>query len=554
MLPAKNVWKKILQAYIRNMSSEIRISKRAKKVVADDGSSLSWEGVLLIPPVQEGEDSAREFLRLADDMGLADAIKKLKGQFYSVYEDSRGDRFAFVDNGGYFHAFYSDKLVSSDFADFLKSDDYGISDIDPAHMTSLLREGQVYFGKTPLADVEGLKSEDIIVSRHNSTGLESLKKGLGKIFIFDDDTRPLDEIIGESLESFRGRKIAVDLTGGLDSRFTLSFLIERDIPFVAFAHAVPGHPDVEIPKKLAEICGFEFRPLFFDSKELPDYADEMLADMNYLHNTIFYYSNYRMNRLLSSEGFDLRIKSTFGGWLRDFWMLSDWPFCRRKNPNLERLYKTRMKTKAYPNLLANTPLEEFDKNYDAKNIELLNENFSRSPAYLANEAAMFELRGKAMGGIILTSDNRQIPSYAILGDFDVLHSSANLGYSNKRMHRFFRRQVSSISKELGRIRTDRGQSMNSHNAAILFDRGVLVFDLMGRIYRKIRYYATGKSVKEPLEKSEFKDAIRMLPQFPPALKLLQENKFINPTLDEADITTGKIGNIIAAAEIVKLLG
>jgi len=535
------------------MSNEIRISKRAKKAVATDGSSLAWEGVLFIPHFAEGETSAAEFLRLVVEIGLEKATRVLKGLFFAVYENPRGERFAFVDNCGYFYAYRSENLVSADFVDFLDSGKFGISDIDLAGITDLLREGLLFFDRTPIEGVTRIAADSIISEKPVSSGFSTISKGLIDIFTPDDDVRPPDEIIAESLESFRGRKIAIDLSGGLDTRLTLAFCLAREIPFTAFSHGVPGHPDIEIPKRLAEVGGFEYRPVFVEPNDLPDDLDGMLSKMDYLHNTISFYDNYKMNLDLLRDGFDLRVQSGSAVMLRDFWMFSDWPFCKRWKPNFARLYSIRMKSKSYPGMFKNTHIENLDRTFDDDIVRALERRYSRSPARLANEACAFHYRHRAGGGRVMTFGNRQIPTFPLFCDYELIHSAANMRYSDKRMHRFFREHVSSASPALARIKTDRGQSFRDGKAAIMADKIALLFDLGGRLYRKIRYRVTGKPMSQPLTHADMSKAIRALFQFPPDLKILQKAGFINPSLSPDEIPTGKIGNIIAAAEIVKKL-
>jgi len=529
------------------MSNEIRISKRANTVKTSDCSSLSWEGVLFLPGKAEGETSANEFLRLAIETGLESSVCRLKGLFFAVYQNPQGERFAFVDNCGYFFAYRSQSLISTDFFDFLGSS----CQLDLVGMTDLLREGGLFFDRTPIAGVSRIEADSIIAAKPGASGFSTLSKGLAEVFKFESGLRPPEEIIAESLESFRGRKIALDLTGGLDTRLGLAFCLSAKIPFTAFSHGIPGHPDIEIPKRLAELGGFEYRPLFIDPKSLPNDLPDMLASMDYLHNTACFHANYKMNQALLENGFDLRVQSGEAVLLRDFWMFSDWPFFRKQKPNLARVYSMRMRTKPHPQMFAGTLVEKLDRSYDTDMVNSLENLYWRSPARLANEAVAFQFRYRAGSGRVLTSANRQMPTLPLFCDYELMHSSANMPLSHKRMHRFFRDQVSSASPALARVKTDRGQSFRNSNSAILADNIVLFFDLIGRMARKIRYRLVEKPMKRSLEPSETAKLIRALPQFPPALNTLQEAGLINSNLSANKIPTGKIGNIIAAAEIIR---
>lgn len=535
------------------MSCEIRISKRAKQVVADDGSSLSWEGVVFIPLVEEGEKSAREFLRIVSEIGVAEAIKRLKGFHYAVYEDPSGQRFAFVDNCGYFCAYRSEKLVSPDFPDYLDRGDFDLKDIDLPGMTDLIREGNLYFERTPLRGVERVSADALFIARPDSGRIEVERKGLSDVFAKDEIVRGPDEIIGESLESFRGRKIAIDLSGGLDTRLTLAFFLKKGIPFTAMSHGLAGHPDIEIPIKLARIGAFDYRPFYNKPDGLIDYSSEIFANVDYLSNGLSMFSDFEVDRILAEEGYDLRVKSGLAVMLRDFWMLSDWPFMRKRKSNIDRLYSMRMKQKRYPELFRNSSLEELDESFDDNIVKELKRRYSMSQAYQTNEACAFKFRYRAGGGRFLTAENRIILTFPLYCDYELMRSAANMPFQDKRMNRFFREQLSKVSPELARIRTDRRQSFRNSDLAILFDRLVLVFDLIGRMYRKMRYRVTGKPMRKSLTPPEIDSVVRKLPEFPEALKILQSANLINPELDLTHIPTGKIGNIIAAAEIVKRL-
>src|SRR5262245_34068256 len=92
---------------------------------------FSWQGFVYMDGVPAG---MRSIEKLTEDIvgNLPAAASRLRGVYFVlVHEKRTGKSYAFVDNSGLFHAFYSDSYVSTSFLEIAAAEGLGVADLNP---------------------------------------------------------------------------------------------------------------------------------------------------------------------------------------------------------------------------------------------------------------------------------------------------------------------------------------------------------------------------------------------------------------------------------------
>lgn len=532
----------------------ILISDRAKTVTGEDGSSLSYEGVFFIPPHRLGDASARFFLSMVKESGLSPAIRKTKGNFYAVYTDVNGKRFAFVDNGAIYLAYAGKGEISSDFFNLLEKFSPSVNDMDLWALFEILHNGVIHTDRTPIKEVRRI-GRDEVINLDDEGKICSEPKGLSDPFVIDDSAPSFDNVFGGILESIKGEHISIDLTGGLDTRLTLGLLLSHNIEFETASSGILGHPDFEIPITLARLGGFENYPYLHNPTTLQDDIEPLIEAFDCLTNSVALHRYYRMINERLNRGVTLALLSAGGGFFRDFWWLSDWPIFNKKKPNIAALYYRRMATRIEFALFKGTILKEIALNFNENTVKNLEAKYGgRSPARLANDACAYFYHVHGIGSAGLTGYNRFIPTLGHFYDPELLLTGANMPIKLRRMNGFIRQIVSASNPAIAKVRTDRGQSLSDKRMDRFIDELQFIFDIGGRALRRIRHRLTGKAVHKEPNHPEYMRLVRALPQYRDSLKMCQKLNLVNNSLDPTDIPNRFIGSIIAVGELLRRAG
>ncbi len=160
--------------------------------------------------------------RLATDLqnhSLEYLAATLWGAYLILVHNKRTDHcYVLVDNSGLFHAFYSDNGVSTSFLELAAFKGLRASDMDPATVAEFIHFGYISFDRTLFREIHKLPPEYIVCISPKG-GISFLPKILVS---FDSPTvYSLEDILHDFTLSVSAEKVSVDLTGGLDTRFSL---------------------------------------------------------------------------------------------------------------------------------------------------------------------------------------------------------------------------------------------------------------------------------------------------------------------------------------------
>jgi len=127
------------------------------------------------------------------------------------------------------------------------------------------------------------------------------------------------------------RPLVSDLTGGYDSRFLLSGLLEAEHPFTTTVSGALGHPDVTVAERIA--VEFGLRHQHISSKQVPT-AEEFDAALRMTdgeYDAFDYARILATHRRLSAEH-SMSLNGSFGELARGYWWELLWPRLAQRQP------------------------------------------------------------------------------------------------------------------------------------------------------------------------------------------------------------------------------
>jgi asparagine synthase (glutamine-hydrolysing) len=123
-------------------------------------------------------------------------------------------------------------------------------------------------GDTVYADVAAVRAGEVLaVPRDDPASFErrryaryrpTAKTSGDESALLDAMADVLGGVFDRVVDVADGRRVAVPLSGGIDSRLVAAMLVERDVDVLGFTFGVHGHADVEVSRDVADALGIDW--------------------------------------------------------------------------------------------------------------------------------------------------------------------------------------------------------------------------------------------------------------------------------------------------------
>jgi hypothetical protein len=511
-----------------------------------------WKGLVFIPGVEAGSPSIAHFISMLSGAAIPQTASRFKGLFLLVVQHKRTAQiFAFVDNGGLYKAYYSDRAIGSSYLELVRSLELSRSDISPEAVVEFLHHGNVFDHKTLTPVISKIRHDEILTFAEDGT-VEKLSKMLPGI-----DTAPRydpRDFFHDLSISVRNQRVSVDLTGGFDSRLIACLLDNEDLDFECALSGMPGIRDLAIGGKVADAMDRPFHVTYHqlgspsqDIPELFNYTDGLLDVLTY--HRVAQLQCDRMNR-----GITLALCGAGGGLYKDYWWLHDFPFYNLKRPNLQRLYDLRIEKPHFPHNYFAGEMRDMSESLRARTLRRLLD-FVRDSNTTSYDWISYYYKMQELHGTILTvTTNQFVNMYAPLMDYEL----AAFGYALPRRRRFFDLFLRSLLHEtnprVARIVTTQDTSASMEPMNMAQDVFLSLYNKGKRGLRKLGERFTGRT--HFLESPDHPDFRRMVfddPIMDEAFRVVEDCRLLNPTLAKTDLRLAHIGRILTLGMLLKEL-
>ena len=518
----------------------------------DPNFQVYFQGVIYIPYIPSGIESIKKILAGIKNHRI-DNIENIRGHFFIFIIDKTDNyRYAFIDNGGIFTAFIHGNAISTSLLELAKYLNLDRSKLNFNAVVEFLHLGHNYAGRTFFENIKRIDKHDIIVYNENN------EQG-----ILDKKLKAIDEPIDlDILDFFKGfyeavkhKKLSLDLTGGTDTRFIVGFFDYFNADFELAISGIEGIKDIEIPREIARMLGKDF---FVTYHHIGDLTDDLVRNLFYLTDAqadiLVFHRLYQLFLDRKARGIELQLGGDSGAFYKDFAWLQDFPFYRKKKPNIERLYDLRIEPIAYPHDQLGEETKALSQDFRANFIKKLYA-YRLETNTQTYDNIYFNCKTPGTVSTSLTVSNRMIETYRPLLEPDLIR----YGFGQKRRTRFFnnfqRGILTRYSPRIARVRTtEGGVTCSSRRVDKVKDSVKYVLNKQKRLTKQILRKILKKTyfTESPTDPGIFKK-VAGLEIFKNQIPLLKDYGIINKDLEIENMRDNDIGKFLVIGLLLREL-
>ncbi|RLD59780.1 MAG: hypothetical protein DRJ01_10855 [Bacteroidetes bacterium] len=533
-----------------------------KKILYDSNSNVDFvdldrfkvyfKGLIYINGFKCGYDTIVEVVNNLSENGKIN-FNKIKGNYFIIIIDNQKKyKYIFSDNSGIMKIYFNNDTISNSFLELINSNNLSDKKLNYRSIMDFLHFGFIYFNETFLNDVSIL-SKDKYFEIDDFDNVLSKDKSIAKI----SDEIALDfynhfEYINKALT---GKKISIDLTGGIDSRLIVTMLSTLNSDFELAISGINGNKDIKIASKIAKIIKKEFFPTYHNPTNITESDLFSIFDITDAQiDIVGYHRNYQLNQERKQRGVDIQISGVGGELYKDFWWLQDFPFYKRKKSNIEKLYNFRIESIGFPHHILEKEMQQISQNFKQLTIERLNDYLLEfNTQTYDNIYYNYKMQGNASAYIRAASN--YFTSFAPLLDLDLVRFGFLFSRNERFFNNFHREQISKYNSELAKIKTTELISCSSSTIYKCADVFSYLYDKQLRLSKQILRKIVKKThFQETPTDNRIYGFVKEFSMIAEIENILKKNRIINHKTDIKSINNNYFGRFITLGLFLKRIG
>jgi len=513
-----------------------------------------WAGMLYVPGRPVGRPSVEAFAAAIDRTGLAAAAELLRGHFFLAVRDlAERTVHVFVDRSAIFGGFRSDTAVSTSFLDLVRREGLSGSQLDPEAVVDFVNCGYIPGGRTFFPAIRTVSAEHVLTFSADGKVRPAWRRDT-------DITRPsgLSDVAAffqELVESLRGTRVSVDLTGGIDSRLVATLLGYFGLEFET---AVSGWDermaDVAVARQVAGALGRELFVTRHRVEDLEGQMDSLFGIADGIADVIGFHRLVQNQRQRLARGAELAISGIGGEMHKDYWWLQDFPFYARRKANLKRLVGLRMVPIGFDG-------DSFGPDYARASRGLRERILADLGRYVLEtntrtyDNIYFNGKMKTVACRSLTLQGRVVPTFAPLADLDVVRCGFALPRGQRVFDRWHRKLMTRYNPHVARIRSaSGGGTVSAQTADLLMDVGKYVADRTKRAVKKAGEKVLRRTILLPRpDHPRLWETARSCPRVGACFERLSAEGVLGPALSPHDVADRHLGKLVTVAMLLEFL-
>lgn len=515
---------------------------------------IYWSGFVFLPEIDPGIASIKKLAQQITKSGIQAGSNNLLGNYFILVQDKiRNNAYAFIDNCGIFRAFYSANAISTSFWDLMRFESLSKSQLNREVVVEFINFGSIFFHKT-FFDAIGKIPSDRILSFSASGRVTFLNKGLPEV---EDATTDFLEFFEQLSSSIKNETLSVDLTGGIDSRLVAVLLDHFGLDFEVSVVGGLGDRDVKIATKVAEKLNHKLDVLhvtYQSPNEMEKQLNTLLLVSDGYCDLFRNYNLLQHHKARANRGVTLALAATGGELYKDFWWLQDFPFYRKSNSNIERLYDLRINPIPFDDSYLTCEYVDISQNLKRRRLDQLAEFVldinTRTYDNIYFKYKMQELAGE---GVTICSNLPGCKKYVPLLEFELVGYGFKLPRKQRFFNNFHRRMITELNPNVAKIETtEGGMSVSSQKRVrdlfrYVANRGVRVSRKIGQKFLKTDYFQEGG------DRGRFHDQVRRLHSTHEAIELLKDEDIIKRDLRIAAVKDRHLGHLVSLGLFLKYM-
>lgn len=438
--------------------------------------SVYWEGFVYGYDQPAGKPSVEAFVQAVEDQGVCKARRGLAGSYTIAVNDRiTGEWLVFSDPSRSLPWYSDGAMLSTCFIDLAKAKGCTVKDLSPEAVVEFLLTGLQFGPEVLFYGIRMVESDHLVRWRDGKFQIEK-DDGTVDPFEMPAPREPMEAFLNiwrKLASAIEGEKLSVDLTGGTDTRLIVGILDWLGLQFETAVSGTAEHSDIVISQQVAAAMGnrHPHHPCihYVDPERLWQELYEVVRAVDGVADAIVSHRLFQLYMSRLSRGVTLVIGGSGGelykdgGWWRAATFLSPGP--KRAERLIRRLVDSGLigwGLEAKPLTSFFSPkLRYLADNYKARLFQNLKNRYApRFPegSHRLADRLFFEYSIRAPRGF----GARILPTFNPLLDVQWVHVGINLPWSQRFLHRFYRRILSQLNPRLACIPTNRaGMTLQS---------------------------------------------------------------------------------------------
>jgi len=240
------------------------------------------------------------------------------------------------------------------------------------------------------------------------------------------------------------------------------------------------------------------------------------------------------------------LRGAGGELFKDYWWLQDSPWYARKQPNIKKLFHTRIAPVEPHHTYLAGPYRQISDQYARRFCDRLS-NYVAPGNTQTYDRIYYEVKMRDYAGRFLTSHLRLLKCYAPYLDRELVAVGYNLPQHVRAFNVFHRRMMTRYAPRVAAIRsTEGGMSVSASFGRVLSDIPRYAYDKLSRLERKVRQRLLNRTPQsESPDHPELLAAGRDLVTSRRAVERLQDFGLISSTLHLNDLSSNCLGSILS---------
>ncbi len=527
---------------VRDRTDEHAISSASREI--------SWRGFLYKGGSRAGAESVRQLLETRED-DIPRIAATLKGIYLvAVHCKDSGNVYAFVDQAGLCHAFYSNPHISTSFLELARLQRRTAGDVDPEALVEFFHFGCVYEERTFFSDIRKIKAEEVI--RCSPTGTTtSLPKPVVDIATLPQ--RSFNEVLQDFVTAADADRVSVDITGGADSRLLACALAYFGLPFEMATSGRSGIPDLEIGARVAKALGRTFYPTYHSAARAD--WDELFTLSDAMFDVT---KNCRQVQLLhdrKKRGITLSVSGAAGEAFRETWWMHDFPFYTRRNAKIARLYSLRIAPHPLPHSLLSGRYKQCSER-QRENLLRRISRFVVPGNTRTYDRIYYYLQFRTWSGGFVTSSMKILNVGVPYADPEMVRIGYNLPRTERMLSRFHRKMIGTYSVAAAALpTTEAGVGLASGSLALSLDLSRYLADRSKRLAKKIGQQLFGRTFfQENSDDPRMLDELLLTITSRKSTQVLADYGVLRKSVSPGSLPKRYLGNVFVLGRFFEELG
>ena len=516
-----------------------------------EGWRVAWKGFLYVPGCRGGEASARALVERMRRLGVGEGSCAARGTYWLCVQEPGGVTHHMVDPCGLMRVFVASGVLYEHYRDALVAQGLTLEAFDPDAIIEFLNYGRFGAHFSHSSAVRALSGAE---------RFEVSCEGVGRVC-----ARPLPELgahegvslaqaMEELAEALHGRRVAVDLTGGLDSRLLVAALSAGEVPFVTGLSGAEHYTEFAQAEAVAVRLD---RPFVRYGHHLDTLDDDLRRHSELSQGLIDVVATHRarcMQEARVRDGVEVAVGGMGGEMINDFTFLQDVPFLWRQRADLERFWRLRLLSLTLPEALLAPRLRAHQRELAERMLSRL-DGYRRSSAVATYLHVFYAHRMSAAAGAQLTAGAGEgLGELAPLMDYDLYCGTVDLPLRQRIASAHHRGYIKAHAPQLAGLPSSTGMSLPIGLFGEVRDWVGFSRMFAYRAARKVEQKVRRRRLRqESPDHPEFIPAVRRTEAARAALSRLQRAEILAPELTLETLPNAWLGKVVSLGLLAEQL-